>query len=75
MFDTIEQELADGRPYLLGNTYSILDPYLLMLGRWTRGMKRPARTLPKVGAYMNRLLERPAIRRTFEQEGLKAPLI
>lgn len=75
MFDTIEQELADGRPYLLGNTYTILDPYLLMLGRWTRGMKRPARTLPKVGAYMNRLLERPAIRRTFEQEGLKAPLI
>ena len=38
-------------------------------------MKRPARTLPRVGAYMNRLLERPAIKRTFDQEGLKAPLI
>lgn len=75
MFDTIEQELADGRPYLLGQTYTILDPYLLMLGRWTRGMKRPARTLPHVGACMNRLLERPAIRRAFEQEGLTAPLV
>lgn len=75
MVDTIEQTLADGRPYLLGDSYTILDPYLLMLGRWTRNMARPARSLPKVGAYMNRLLERPAIRRAFEQEGLKAPLV
>ncbi len=75
MFDTIEQTLADGRPYLLGQTYTILDPYLLMLGRWTRNMARPARDLPRTGAYMRRLLERPAIQRTFAQEGLKAPLI
>ncbi len=59
----------------MGQTYTILDPYLLMLGRWTRNMARPARSLPHVGAYMNRLLERPAIKRTFEQEGLKAPLV
>lgn len=76
MFNTIEAALAEhGGPYLLGQHYTILDPYLLMLGRWTRGMKRPARTLPKVGAYMTRLLERPAIRRAFDQEGLKAPLV
>ncbi len=75
MFDTIEQTLADGRPYLLGQSYTILDPYLLMLGRWTRNMARPARDLPKTGAYMRRLLERPAIQRTFAQENLKAPLI
>jgi glutathione S-transferase len=76
MFDTIEETLAGhGGPYLLGQTYSLLDPYLLMLGRWTRGMKRPARTLPHVGAFMTRMLERPAVKRAFEQEELKAPLI
>ncbi len=75
MFDTIEQTLADGRPYLLGQAYTILDPYLLMLGRWTRSMARPARDLPRTGAYMRRLLERPAIQRAFAQENLKAPLI
>jgi glutathione S-transferase len=76
MFDTIEAVLAErGGPYLLGETYSILDPYLLMLGRWTRNMKRPARSLPTVGAYMTRLLERPAVQRAFDQEGLTAPLI
>ena len=76
MFDTIEQTLAaSGGPYLLGSQYTVLDPYLLMLGRWTRGMTRPARTLPHVGAFMTRLLERPAVRRAFEQEGLKPPLV
>lgn len=76
MFDTIEAALAEhGGPYLMGSHYTILDPYLLMLGRWTRNMARPARTLPKVGAFMTRMLERPAIRRAFDQEGLKAPLV
>ncbi len=76
MFDTIEATLAEhGGPYLLGQQYTLLDPYLLMLGRWTRGMKRPARTLPRVGAFMTRMLDRPAVQRAFEQEGLKAPLI
>ncbi len=76
MFDTIEAALAEhGGPYLLGSQYTLLDPYLLMLGRWTRGMKRPARTLPQVGAFMTRMLERPAVKRAFDQEGLKAPLV
>lgn len=76
MFDTIEATFAQhGGPWLLGNTYSILDPYLLMLGRWTRGMKRPARTLPLIGAFMTRMLARPAVARAFEQEGLKPPLV
>ena len=76
MFDTIEATLAEhGGPYLLGPQYTVLDPYLLMLGRWTRGMKRPARTLPQVGAFMTRMLERPAVQRAFDQEGLKAPLV
>ena len=76
MFDTIEQTLAEGGgPYLLGAQYTVLDPYLLMLGRWTRGMKRPARTLPHVGAFMARMLDRPAVQRAFAQEGLKAPLV
>lgn len=76
MFDTIEAALAEhGGPYLLGRRHTVLDPYLLMLGRWTRNMARPARTLPRVGAFMTRMLERPAVRRTFEQEGLTPPLV
>lgn len=76
LLDQIEAELArHGGPYLLGETFSALDLYALMLCRWTRGLERPARSLPRVGPYLQRLLARPAVQRVFEQEGLVAPLV
>jgi glutathione S-transferase len=76
MFDLVEAEFArHGGTYLLGAAFSALDPYLLMLGRWSRGMPRPARTLPHLGAFLQRMLARPAVQRAFEQEGLAAPLV
>lgn len=76
MIDQLEAELArPGGPWFAGAAYSALDPYVLMLCRWTRGMKRPARTLPHLGPYLQRLLARPAVRRAFEQEGIGAPLV
>jgi glutathione S-transferase len=75
MLDLIEQTLAEhGAPYLLGERYTAVDPYLLMLSRWTRMMHKPARSRPHLGAYLNRLIARPAIQRTFAQEGLLDPL-
>jgi glutathione S-transferase len=70
MFDLIEAELAARGPYLLGATYSITDPYLFMLARWTRNMHRPASKLPALGAYLARLAQRPAIRNAFAGEGI-----
>jgi glutathione S-transferase len=75
MLDLIEQTLAGhGAPYLLGERYTAVDPYLLMLSRWTRMMHKPARSRPNLGAYLNRLIARPAIQRAFTQEGLVDPL-
>ncbi|CAO3448709.1 glutathione S-transferase family protein [Azospirillum largimobile] len=71
-FDGLDQALA-GRTWLLGDTYSAADPYLFMLCRWTRFMGRPARTLGNIGPYLARVLERPAVKATFEAEGLAAP--
>jgi glutathione S-transferase len=76
LLDQIEAELArHGGPYLLGATFSAVDLYALMLCRWTRGFARPARSLPQLGPYLQRLLARPAVQRVFEQEGLAAPLV
>ena len=76
LLDQIEAELErHGGPYLLGETFSAVDLYALMLCRWTRGFGRPARSLPHLGAYLQRLLARPAVQRVFEQEGLAAPLV
>ena len=55
--------------------FSAVDPYALMVCRWTRGFARPARSLPHLGAYLGRMLERPAVQRVFAQEGLVAPLV
>ena len=76
LLDQIEAELArHGGPYLLGQSFSAVDLYALMVCRWTRGFGRPARSLPHLGAYLQRLLARPAVQRVFEQEGLTAPLV
>ena len=74
MFDLIDAELARRGPYLLGAHYSIVDPYLFMLARWSRNMQRPARTLPALGAYLDLLAKRPAIGGVFAVEGIEGPM-
>ncbi|MBK1836930.1 glutathione S-transferase N-terminal domain-containing protein [Azospirillum sp. YIM B02556] len=71
-FDGLDRAMA-GRRWLLGDTYSAVDPYLFMLCRWTRFMGRPARKLGNLGPYLARVLERPAVKAVFEAEGLAAP--
>jgi glutathione S-transferase len=76
MIDQLDGELArHGGPWFLGERYSVLDPYVLMLCRWTRGMARPARTLPRLGPYLQRMLARPAVQRAYAQEGLGEPRV
>lgn len=76
MFDLLERAYVEqGGPYFLGAQFSAVDCYLLMLARWTRMMVRPARDREHLGPYLRRVLERPAVARTFEAEGLKDPLI
>jgi glutathione S-transferase len=76
MLDQLDAELAaHGQPWLLGATFTAVDPYALMLCRWTRGFKRPARSLPHLGPYLHRVLERPAVQRAFDREGLAPPRV
>jgi glutathione S-transferase len=76
MLDQLDAELArHGRPWLLGERFSVVDLYALMLCRWTRGFARPARGLPALGPYLQRVLARSAVQRAFAQEGLTEPLV
>ena len=76
MLDVLDAQLAaHGADWLLGPAYSTADPFALMLCRWTRGMVRPARSLPHVGPYLQRMLARPAVQRAFATEKLAAPLV
>jgi glutathione S-transferase len=76
LVDQIDAQLASHRgPWLLGESFSALDPYAFMLCRWTRGMQRPARTLAHVGPFLQRMLARPAVQRVIEREGLPPPWV
>jgi glutathione S-transferase len=69
------QVAASGGDWLLGADWGIADAYALMLCRWTRHFDRPARDLPHLGPYLQRQLQRPAVQRLFEAEGIEAPLV
>lgn len=69
------QFAAHGGPWLLGERYSAADAYLFMLCRWTRNFAQPARGLPQLGPFLQRMLQRPAVQRVLEAEQLPQPWI
>jgi glutathione S-transferase len=73
----LDDELArNGGPWLLGERYGIADAYAFMLCRWTRNFAapaRPARALPHIAPWQQRVLARPAVQRMFANEGLNEP--
>ena len=76
LLDLLDRQLAShGGHWLLGERFCAADLYALMLCRWTRGFTRPARDLPQVGPYLQRMLARPAVQRVFAQEGIAEPLV
>jgi glutathione S-transferase len=76
LFDILDSALeADGGPWLLGNTFSVVDVYALTLCRWSRAMPRPGVSWPRVGPYVHRILERSAVRRALQQENLSEPWV
>ena len=70
------QDTPAGGPWMMGAQYSVLDPYVWMVCRWTRGFSdRPARTYTHIGPYLQRMLQRPAMQRAIAAEQLSEPLV
>ncbi len=66
----IDAQLAAHGPYLLGDLFSVVDLYALMLMRWSRNMPRPATEWPHLAALAARLKSRPSWQQVCEAEGL-----
>jgi len=72
---------ATGGPWLMGETLSILDPYLAACVRWAQ-LYPPGETLPPasirplaaLSQTLTLLAERPAIQAACAAEGIEAPL-
>ena len=77
MLDQLDAELArHGGPWFMGASFNALDAYVFTLCRWTRNFdRRPARTLPHLGPYLQRVLARPATQRVMRTEQISAPFV
>lgn len=67
--------VSHGRNWFFGERFSALDPFAFMLCRWTRGFGRPARSLPQLGMFLQRMLARPAVQRVLAAEKLAQPYV
>ena len=70
-FGIIEQGLADGRPFVHGESFTISDIYLFVYANYLRkGDRGDPALVPRVIAHRSRIRERPAVQRILEIEGL-----
>jgi glutathione S-transferase len=68
-FALLERKLGD-KAYLLGNDFSIADAYAFVTLRWAKKFKVDRQGLPMIEAYYQRILARPAVQQTLQEEGL-----
>lgn len=69
LLDHFEAILSDGRRYLLGETYTIADPYLFVIAGWARPTGIGFARWPHLAAFIDRIGKREAVRSALAAEG------
>ena len=65
----VDEQLA-GMQYLMGEHFSVADPYLFTVVNWTKFVDIDISGLPNLGAFMARMAARPAVQEALKAEGL-----
>jgi glutathione S-transferase len=66
-FDLIDREMIAG-PWVMGDAYTICDPYLFTVAGWLEGDGVDIKQYPKVHAHWQRMERRPAVTRALTME-------
>ena len=66
-FSLIERDMLKG-PWVMGEQYTICDPYLYTLAGWLEGDSVDIATLPKVADHRKRMSERPAVQKVMAEQ-------
>ena len=69
MFELLDREL-EGKRFLLGETLTVCDYFLLMLAIWADEFSRPPLSFPELGRYLRGLAQRRAVVEVCRKEGL-----
>jgi glutathione S-transferase len=67
-FELIEREMFAG-PWVMGDGYTICDPYLFTVSRWLEGDGVDPARFPKVRDHRQRMAERPAVKAVWRRTG------
>jgi glutathione S-transferase len=66
-FELIETRMFKG-PWVMGEDYSIADPYLFTLATWLEGDNVDPARFPRVVEHRARMADRASVKRAIEQE-------
>ena len=70
MFSQLDSRLGEAGPWMLGERFSAIDIFLVMLCRWTRAMARPATSYPNLNRLIGLVTARPAWAAMMLAEGI-----
>ena len=68
-FKLIEEEYLNG-PFVMGEAFTICDPYLYTLSGWLERDRIDRDQFPKVSAHFDRMGKRPSVRKVLADWGL-----
>jgi glutathione S-transferase len=66
-FSLIEREMLAG-PWVMGDTYTICDPYLFTLAQWLEGDGVDIAQFTKLADHMQHMSERPGVKKVLAQQ-------
>jgi len=66
-FDLIEREMFKG-PWVMGEAYTVCDPYLFTLAQWLEADGVDPARFPKIRDHRVRMSERPAVKKALAEE-------
>jgi glutathione S-transferase len=68
-FGILERQLGN-QSYLTGETFTIADAYAYAVLNWTKIHKIDLSRWPRLVTFLDRVADRPAVRRALTEEGL-----
>ncbi|MBL0370451.1 glutathione S-transferase family protein [Rhizobium sp. KVB221] len=66
-FGLIEQSMFKG-PWVMGDKYTVADPYLFTIARWLEGDGVDVKEYPKVSDHLNRMTQLESVQRALSRQ-------